>query len=58
MGNGNNLKFSRNLAIYQIERKALQEITPRALNIMWIHFRVLDNFFDGAIKFCKKGICR
>ena len=58
MGNGNNLKFSRNLAIYQIERKALQKVASRTPNIGWIHFRVLDNFFDGAIKFCKKGICR
>jgi hypothetical protein len=58
MCNANDLKFSDNLAIYQIERKALQEITPCALNIVWIHFRVLSNSFDGTIKFGKKGICR
>jgi len=58
MSDSNNLKFSRNFAIYQIEGEALQEIAPRTLNIVWVHFRVLGNSFDGTIKFGKKGICR
>jgi hypothetical protein len=58
MDYSNNLKFSGNLAIYQIEREELQEITPRASNMVWLHLRVLVNSFDGTIKFRKKGICR
>ena len=58
MGDSNNLKFSGNFAVYQIEGEALQDVAPRALNIVWIHFRGLSDCFDGAIKFSKKGICR
>jgi hypothetical protein len=58
MGNSNKLEFSSNFAIYQIEGEALEEISSCALNIVWIHFRVLGNSFDRAIKLSKKGICR
>jgi len=58
MGNSNEINFSANFAVYQIEGEALQEIATRTPNIVWIHFGVLGNSFDGAIKFGKKGICR
>jgi hypothetical protein len=58
MGNSNKFKFFGMFTIYQIEREALQEIASSTPNIVWIHFWVLGNPFDGEIKFSKKGICR
>jgi hypothetical protein len=57
MGHGNDFKPVGSFSIYQVERKAVEKITTRAVNIPRPHFGVSNYTRHRQIKLDKIGRC-
>jgi hypothetical protein len=57
MGYGDDFNPVGSFSIHQVERKAMENITARAVNIPWPHFRVFRYSCDRQIKLGKIGHC-
>jgi hypothetical protein len=56
MSHGDDFNPAGSLSIYEVERKAMQNITARAVNRPWPHFGVFDYGCDRQIKLGKIGL--
>ena len=57
MSHSNDFKLPGSFSIYQIEREAMEKVTPRAVNIPWPHLGVFGYCVDGLIELGKVGVC-
>lgn len=58
MSHGDDFKLPGSYSIYPIEREALEDITPSAVNVLWPHLRVLRYGLNGPIQFGNIGVRR